>query len=73
MDNQADGDEIYKKLVAEKLAQGGPFDFDGQNCHDLEDNECSGWDGVDRRCNCGNRRVGWVLSDDKTYIYAEAW
>ncbi len=61
--------EIYNKLVAEKLASGFYFDFDGQNC----DGPCVGWDGQDRRCECGNRRVSWTLSDCKTYIYAEAW
>lgn len=30
------------------------IEFDGMNC-----DECSGWDGVDSRCMCGNRRVCW--------------
>lgn len=69
-------DEAFKRLLAEKLkTDDPPFDFDGNNCADAwdEGNECSGWDGEDRRCNCGNRRVCWVLSDDGTYVYAEAW
>jgi hypothetical protein len=51
-------------------------EFDGQNCNDyLEDDQepCQGWDGIERRCQCGNRRVNWVLSDDETYIYPEAY
>lgn len=51
------------------------IDFDGQNCEDA-DMECIGWDGNDRRCNCGNRRVSWNISQDyqgKFYFYAEAY
>jgi len=43
----------------------GPIEFNGMNCNDyLDDNEteCDGWDGEDRRCNCGNRRVYWCIS-----------
>lgn len=72
-------DEIYYKLIAEKrAADPGPYDFDGNNCDDIIDDDCNdgipcdGWDGESHRCNCGNRRVSWVLSDCKTYIYAEA-
>jgi hypothetical protein len=36
------------------------------NCDD-----CDGWDGVSRRCSCGNRRVYWIW--DKSVLYAEAW
>lgn len=65
----AEDKEIYDRLVAvAKLHNIFPIEFDGQNCDD-----CDGWDGEDRRCNCGNRRVDWVLSDDKTYVYAEAY
>jgi len=31
------------------------FGFEGENC----DTSC-GWDGMSRRCHCGNRRVSWV-------------
>lgn len=32
-------------------------EFDGNdNC----DASCRGWNGEDRRCDCGNRRVYWV-------------
>lgn len=71
--------EIYHRLVEEKMASGESFfDFEGNNCHDVagwnEDvPECSGWDGDSRRCECGNRRVSWTLSDDCTYVYGEAY
>jgi hypothetical protein len=44
------------------------FDFAGQNCDAY--GECAGWDGVDRRCECGNRRVYWVVEGG--YAYGEA-
>jgi hypothetical protein len=40
----------------------GPIEFAGMNCNDHRDDdqpECGGWDGEDRRCECGNRRVYW--------------
>lgn len=59
---------------AEAIAQalqtgGGLVSFEGQNCTvDYLDEgavECGGWDGVSRRCECGNRRVSWeVYRDD---------
>ncbi len=64
--------KVRQNLINEKLKEGGPFDFNGQNCADNGDN-CSGWDGESKRCECGNRRVDWELSDDETYIYAEAY
>lgn len=67
--------EVMDKLIQEKLLKhgDGPYEFEGHNCNDYGDADCSGWDGQSRRCNCGNRRVSWNLSDCKTYIYAEAW
>lgn len=62
--------DILDRLIAKKHKVDGPwFEFDGQNCEE----PCQGWDGYDRRCECGNRRVTWVLSDDKTRVWAEAW
>ncbi len=51
-------------------------DFDGKNCDDISDNECAGWDGESRRCDCGNRRVYWEPHQDsngKFYVVATAW
>lgn len=64
--------EIVEKLIKEKFEHSDLyFDFEGKNCEDF--GACAGWDGSDRRCECGNRRVSWELSDDKTYITAVAW
>lgn len=41
-------------------------DFCGNNC----EGPCRGWDGVSRRCDCGNRRVCWA---DEAHSYAEAY
>lgn len=54
------------------------IDFDGQNCeYTLEEGEaCLGWDGLSRRCSCGNRRVTWEtsqLADGTWYAYASAY
>lgn len=51
----------------------GPIDFSGDdNCED-----CSGWTPGDRRCECGNRRVGWTEGWGHSFkspsIYAEAY
>ncbi len=44
-------DEEINKLIK----SGDIFAFSGKD--DCED--CAGWNGIDRRCNCGNRRVEW--------------
>jgi hypothetical protein len=49
---------------------GDATEFNGMNCNDYSDAECDGWDGWDGRCNCGNRRVYWVVEGD--YAYGEA-
>lgn len=53
------------------------FDFDGQNCDFMNENaNCAGWDGLDSRCDCGNRRVYWETeknSNGKYYAYASAY
>lgn len=71
---------MFTKLIQEKLDSGIEFfDFEGNNCSDTRDyldensKECRGWNGENRRCECGNRRVSWVLSDDGLSIYAEAY
>ena len=54
----------------------GFIEFDGMNCNDYDDNGCVGWDGEDRRCVCGNRRVYWAThqnADGKWYTHAEAY
>ena len=62
---------------AEMMENLDTVDFDGQNCADAwdEGENCDGWDGNDRRCECGNRRVSWAFMEYPkgawTY-YAEA-
>ena len=66
---KTEDDAIYKAKV--DAANCGLIDFDGQNCDD-----CGGWDGESRRCDCGNRRVYWATTqrDDGTFVaHAEAW
>jgi hypothetical protein len=48
-------DEEVARLT--KNCAGNYIDFNGQNC----EGPCEGWNGVDRRCACGNRRVCWVM------------
>lgn len=75
---EAEAELAAKIRSVEMLATGEIIDFDGQNCeYTLDDNEtCAGWDGNDRRCECGNRRVGWSFDKVITgawYFYAEAY
>jgi hypothetical protein len=63
-------DEAIKAAKANAELEGF-VDFDGKNCDD-----CVGWDGESRRCDCGNRRVYWETSknsDGKFYAYAVAY
>lgn len=54
-------------------------EFEGMNCNDYLDedqDECTGWDGESRRCDCGNRRVDWLAeqtTSGKWYAYAYAY
>ncbi len=69
--------EAAKAKSAEMLESLETVDFDGQNCEDAWDEgaNCDGWDGNDRRCGCGNRRVGWAFTNYNNcwQYYAEAW
>ena len=35
--------------------------------------ECLGWDGMSRRCQCGNRRVEYAQDEDDFQIYLRAY
>jgi hypothetical protein len=68
------------EAAARKYAEeNGPIIFDGMNCNDYKEDhevECDGWDGDDRRCECGNRRVSWDIEktvDGKFYAVARAY
>jgi len=62
--------------AAEKYArENGPIEFDGMNCNHYKEEdevECGGWDGEDRRCECGNRRVSWDIQKNSDGSFA-AW
>lgn len=64
----------FERLCAERVESikaHGFTSFHGDDyCED-----CSGWDGESRRCDCGNRRVSWSYDGgiDNMYIYGEAW
>lgn len=57
----------FRESILPRLVDEDDFDFNGQNC-----DNCSGWDGVSRRCNCGNRRVEWLFSESG-FWYGEAY
>ena len=66
----------YTPADIEVILRHFPWDdaimFSGMNCNEWEAEEvCNGWDGLDRRCNCGNRRVYWVVEGD--YAYGDAY
>lgn len=66
-------DVAFKKQVEVHKSEigNGYIYFSGQNCED----ECSGWNPMDNRCQCGNRRVAWATVSDfrDMEIYAEAY
>lgn len=63
----------FEEEVAKRQAEGGLHSFSGEDSCE----NCGGWDGVSRRCECGNRRVswesGWGHSFENPYIHAEAY
>jgi hypothetical protein len=63
----------FDKEVERLQKLGGYHSFAGQNC----EGDCEGWDGSDRRCACGGRRVSWATgmghSFENPYVYAEAY
>lgn len=50
--------------------------FIGQNCSE-NNQDCRGWDGSSKRCDCGNRRVCWEPEHDHSFkhphIVAQAY
>ena len=70
-----DTPEEAVKAAEDYAQENGDVEFDGMNCNDyLEEGqvECSGWDGFDRRCDCGNRRVSWEIDKNQDGTFA-AW
>jgi hypothetical protein len=41
----------------------GTVDLGDSGC----DEDCAGWNGIDARCECGNRRVYWTFEDGSAY------
>jgi hypothetical protein len=68
-------DERRKDLI-DKYMESNPgeyYAFDGQNCHDFDNSvKCEGWDGISKRCQCGNRRVSWEIGENGN-VYAQAY
>jgi len=71
------GYNTAEEAIQAGIDAGGVDEFEGQNCMDYdEDVVCDGWDGVDRRCDCGNRRVSWETGqydNGKFYAYGVAY
>ena len=71
--------DTAEEAIAAAIEAGGVDDFADMNCNDYleeDDQPCTGWDGVSRRCDCGNRRVGWEtgqFDNGKFYAYAVAY
>lgn len=49
-------EEHMKKKIDEKLKDTDTIYFKGCD-------NCNKWDGISKRCHCGNRRVEWVWND----------
>ena len=73
----SEGYNTAEEAIKAGIEEGGVDEFDGMNCMDADDGTyCSGWDGVSRRCDCGNRRVSWEtgqFDNGKFYAYAVAY
>ena len=57
-------EELEENLIEEKRLKHSEdvyIDFWGKNCDPDDGTECQGWDMESHRCDCGNRRVCWVI------------
>lgn len=61
----------YEKAKQELMQNNEYIDFNGQNC----DGPCKGWDMIERRCECGNRRVSFCCEGGfkRPIVYGEAY
>ena len=64
-----DSTKIFEALVKERLEKQKGYFFDvGDRCRWFNDDpdvdDCRGWDGVSKRCDCGNRKVNWAMEKD---------
>ena len=65
-----------EEAVAAAIASGWVDTFEGDNCDEVRDEMgavCYGWDGVSRRCDCGNRRVNWDKGGYWAGVVIEMW
>ena len=72
MDKRYKTEAEAEAAARQYAAENGPILFEGMNCNDYKDEdevECDGWDGDDRRCNCGNRRVSWIFEKDSNGLF----
>jgi hypothetical protein len=65
--------ETEEEAIAKGVAANGGQFVGDENCNDY-DGDCD-WDGVSRRCECGNRRVYWTTDyiQGRWQAYGEAW
>lgn len=59
-------DQAVEYAQANAEVTGEFIDFVGYNC---DEDECAGWDGLDDRCDCRNRRVYWETTRDENGKY----
>ncbi len=62
-------DLAAKEVIARQIGRWNGFS--GQNC----EGSCRGWDGKSHRCECGNRRVSWMIDGtfEKPCVWGEAY
>ncbi len=67
--------EAAEKEAAAAAANFVFYDFDGDEYCNDGNGDCS-WDGISRRCECGNRRVSWesemLFREDGKHLYYAA-
>jgi len=65
---RADVDAWYDDCGLPRPSGGEWHSFAGSDACDAA---CRGWDGVSRRCDCGNRRVYWDTSENPPFARAD--
>lgn len=65
-DDEGDNERIMKEKIDKKIKECGTIFFKGCD-------NCDQWDGISKRCNCGNRRVGWIWTDNDDDIEPEVY
>lgn len=61
---KVDKSDVIDIMMKKYTLKNEYINFEGnQHC----DENCDGWDGEDKRCDCGNRRVMWSTTGDIEY------